>query len=298
MNRKGFAITTIIYGLSVLGVMVVFILMGILSSTRSNVSSEANRVEEELINFSKSNVVYTYSSISQTHTIPKGETGWFRIEVFGAPATSGTKVARGAYVTGIIEANENEKFIINFDGNVTSVSYGSHVIMSAANGSISGNTIRPGGTLLGQCGVVPGGKINDNFSLDETQLTFNGSQDTSGHGVLYGSACSGGKHSYIAGYPGLTNNSGKHFVDGFMLAGVSSEAKVIITNLTNKDATVETIPRKNKKFDKVTGISIDYNGNTNCPKQHTIDSVTYTVNGQSFSCSSCPNNSGCECSFD
>ena len=36
MNKKGFAISTVIYGLSIMGVLIVSILMGIMSTTRAN----------------------------------------------------------------------------------------------------------------------------------------------------------------------------------------------------------------------------------------------------------------------
>ena len=185
MNRKGFAITTVIYGLSVLGVMVVFILMGILSSTRMNVSSEAARVEEELIAYSRSSVVFSENGDFQ---VPKGESGWYRFEVFGSAAISDdSTVRRGAYVTGIIEAEEGDIFnIVIGNGAIvregessvysgaSAVSMDGRVLVSAANGYISDSRKYPGGTLLAQCDPVPGGEIiYPTYTLADN-TTFNG----------------------------------------------------------------------------------------------------------------------------
>ena len=322
MNRKGFAITTIIYGLSVLGVMVIFILMGILSSTRSNVSLEATRVEEELINYSKSNIIYT----SNGHfTVPKGETGWYRIEVFGKPARDtidGEEViARGAYATGIIEATAGETYSISFSGNVTAVSYNGDTIIAAANGFIDKQTIStptgdvtdytvlPGGTLLGQIGEVPGGAIDSEFKLDTSNYNYNGSLSVQGFVIHQVQYCDGvgddcGRQSYISGYPGLEAKS-KYFVDGLMIAGVSNEAKVIITNIANKDASLETIPRKNNKFDNVQTIQVNFTGTSynNCGVGHGIQSISYTIKGVTKECTCVNDETGkndvsCNCTVE
>lgn len=150
MNRKGFAITTVVYGLALLGMMVVTMLMGILSSTRNNVSQESDRIESNLINYNKSSVTYKIktddagNSIPQKFTTPTGEAGWYRIEAYGAsgklreeapkkPEYTGTadeqqhqreeyenKLAAynnaesgfGAYTTGIIYLNEDDELEI------------------------------------------------------------------------------------------------------------------------------------------------------------------------------------------
>ena len=42
LSNKGFAISTVIYGLSIMGVLIISILMGILSTTRKNTKELAN----------------------------------------------------------------------------------------------------------------------------------------------------------------------------------------------------------------------------------------------------------------
>ena len=57
MNNKGFAITTLIYGLSILGIMLIMLLMSTLSATRYNNRELSNTIETELNRFSKTSIV-------------------------------------------------------------------------------------------------------------------------------------------------------------------------------------------------------------------------------------------------
>ena len=48
MNNKGFAITTLLYGLMSVGFLVMTLLMGIMSQNRQNTSTLVKKIEEEL----------------------------------------------------------------------------------------------------------------------------------------------------------------------------------------------------------------------------------------------------------
>ena len=45
LNKKGFAISTLIYGLSILGLLLITMLMSTLSNTRSNAKEMSNAIE-------------------------------------------------------------------------------------------------------------------------------------------------------------------------------------------------------------------------------------------------------------
>ena len=189
MNNKGFAITTLIYGLSILGIMLIMLLMSTLSATRYNNRELSNTIETELNRFSKTSIVFGYKSELQEFTVPPGEAGWYRIELWGAQG--GTDGGYGAYTTGIIHLNDNDTLYFKVgkaggDNTKTSstdvrletvageidsyASLGSR-IMVAAGGSL--NTNSHGGTL---CGYGPemntkNGKIRSDFELEDQSST-------------------------------------------------------------------------------------------------------------------------------
>ena len=144
MNKKGFAITAVIYGLSILGILIITILMGTLSSSRNNVSEEAKRIEKELIAFNKSSVTYTTGQYY--YTVPEGETGWYRIEGYGRSIMD----AKGAYVTGIIYLEEGKTLYIDIpeedtDSIIKVHDPGGPEILRAAGayGEYPGGTLKP-----------------------------------------------------------------------------------------------------------------------------------------------------------
>ena len=55
LNNKGFAISTVIYGLSIMGILLIAIVMATMAATRSNSRQWAKSIEDELNRFSKTN---------------------------------------------------------------------------------------------------------------------------------------------------------------------------------------------------------------------------------------------------
>ncbi len=105
MNNKGFAVSTLIYGLSIMGIMLIAILMATMSSTRSNARQLSESVERELISLSKVETSFGPLPIDSTKTtqeysVPAGQSGWYRIELWGA---QGGTNSYGAYTSGIIK---------------------------------------------------------------------------------------------------------------------------------------------------------------------------------------------------
>ena len=107
LNKKGFAISTLIYGLSILGLLLITMLMSTLSNTRSNAKEMSNAIEEDLNRYSRTSVSFSPSKKSQEFITPDGESGWYRIELWGAQGNNG-KGGEGAYTTGIIELQEGD----------------------------------------------------------------------------------------------------------------------------------------------------------------------------------------------
>lgn len=117
MNNKGFAVTTLIYGLAVIGILLVNIVMATLSTSRKSVKDMAKVVEEELINANRASVVYDGNTGGVVnYTVPKGQGGLYRIEAWQPQASSGSNACnreRGAYEVGFILLKENENIYVS-----------------------------------------------------------------------------------------------------------------------------------------------------------------------------------------
>ena len=59
MNNKGFAITTLLYGLSILGLLLILVLMSTVTSNRHNTKEVVQEIEEDLSRFSVSQASIT-----------------------------------------------------------------------------------------------------------------------------------------------------------------------------------------------------------------------------------------------
>ena len=112
-NNKGFAITTLVYGLSILGMLLIVIIMGTLSNTRRNIKEQADSVERDLLNYKNTSVIFNKKG-TYTYEIPENQGGYYRIEVYGPYYNS----RNGMNTTGIIKLVEKTKLSINItDGN-------------------------------------------------------------------------------------------------------------------------------------------------------------------------------------
>ena len=82
--------------------------IGTLSSTRANSKQIADTIEDDLNNHSRTSKVYSVkenSNTAQQFTVPEGEAGWYRIELWGAQGNNGNG-GKGAYTTGVIKLDE------------------------------------------------------------------------------------------------------------------------------------------------------------------------------------------------
>jgi len=245
MNNKGFAISTVIYGLSIMGILIISILMGIMSTTRSNNRKLSQEIEDELVSYGKTSM--TFDS-NQNYTA--SEDGYYRIELWGKGASN--KV-RGAYTSGIIKLTKNTTINFTMESSHTKVSIGGNVIMQAAD-SASGANAGPGGTLNKYTNkmISTGGKIE--FQKNDAELITGiklKSNTLIGLPTDYkdGNNSNAGEKSKIAGYAGSIENQPYYFYDGIMLPGVNfGERKAKIEKLGT------TLPIKNSNMQNVSAI--------------------------------------------
>lgn len=163
LNNKGFAISTLIYGLAIMGIMIVAILMATMAQTRANTRNLVKSIEEDLNRFSKTETSFKpigTDITSQEYIVPAS--GWYKIELWGSQGAGNG--GKGAYTGGIIELTEGDKLyfyvgqkrssgggyaseVRAIGGNYTDFTSYETTIMVAAGGGI--NSTAAGGTLYG-----------------------------------------------------------------------------------------------------------------------------------------------------
>ena len=174
LNNKGFAITTIVYGLAIMSTMILTLVMSLLATTRQDNNNLSKAVEDELNRFSKTSVIYEAADVGQEFIVPEGQSGWYRIELWGAQG-GGNNGGLGAYTSGIIKLIEGEVlyFVVGKQGtdttgggatdvrieDTTSPSSEETRIMVAAGGGVKPGSA--GGTLVGYRSsmLAPGGAV-------------------------------------------------------------------------------------------------------------------------------------------
>lgn len=183
LNNKGFAITTIVYGLAIMSTMILTLVMSLLATTRRDNNNLATEVEAELNRFSKTSVIFNSASAAgQEYIIPEGQAGWYRIELWGAQG-GGDNGGLGAYTSGVIKLEEGDVlyFVIGKQGatgkgggatdvriehtdSVSSIE--TRIMVAAGGGSEPGAA---GGTLVGYNSnmLAPGAKllVDSNYSI-------------------------------------------------------------------------------------------------------------------------------------
>ena len=113
LNNKGFAISTLLYGLMLIAFLIVSVLMSIMSTNRKNTSTLIKKIEEELNRYSQTSTEFTSTDGAQEFIVPYGKAGWYKIELWGAAAhgvsdVNETETGRGAYTAGLIYLEENQ----------------------------------------------------------------------------------------------------------------------------------------------------------------------------------------------
>lgn len=112
LNNKGFAISTLLYGLMIMSLLVVIALLANLGTNRSNTVNFVDKIEDELNRLSVADTEGDYvggdiDDNGREYIAPAS--GWYKIELWGAAGGgSGTAGGRGSYVSGIMYLVEND----------------------------------------------------------------------------------------------------------------------------------------------------------------------------------------------
>ena len=107
LNNRGFAISTLLYGLMIMSLLVVVAYLGNLSTDRQNTKGFVDKIEDELNRLSVTSTEGSYTgdevdSMGREYIAPNN--GWYKIELWGAGSGSGL----GSYVSGVMYMNAND----------------------------------------------------------------------------------------------------------------------------------------------------------------------------------------------
>ncbi len=216
LNNRGFAISTLLYGLMIMSLLIVFALFGNLSTNRKSTVTFVDKVEDELNRLGSTNTGGSHEGGAvdeQGREYIAPDAGWYKIELWGASGPGG----KGSYVSGIMYLETNDYLLF---------------YVGAAGGG--GNTFNSGTTGGGATDVrlLPG-EWNDEESMDSRIMVAAGGgssgnggaisghgnnpgtqtivkASSSGGGGYAGSTSNGGGSSYIAGYAGVRSSTGEN----------------------------------------------------------------------------------------
>ena len=192
LNNRGFAISTLLYGLMIMSLLIVFALMGNLSTNRQNTTNFVDLVEDELNRFSVSNTegIYNGGEVDKSgHEYIAPKAGWYKIELWGASCGSNL----GSYVSAIMYMEEND-----------------HIYFYLGQQGGSSNTFNSGSSGGGASDVrLISGDWNDASSLESRLMVAAGGSGSYSAGSLlgYGSSLYTGTQSSGAGF-GVASGNG------------------------------------------------------------------------------------------
>ena len=196
MNNKGFAISSLLFGLLLVAFLIVSLLMSIIQTNRQNTTDLIDKIEEELGRYSKTetNFSFTTEGTSQEYIVPYGKSGWYKIELWGASKKDDQNLksdeGRGANLTAKVYLRENQHlyFKLGAIGN-NSKGGGATVVYTRADSQMDVFMVAAGGGNGAETGTnKPGG-----YSSIATSFAY----------VVGVSGWNDGG-SYISGYPGVT----------------------------------------------------------------------------------------------
>ncbi len=278
LNNKGFAISTMLYGLSIMGVLIVLLLMSIMSSNRINTANFVNQIEDDLNRFSLTETTIRSSAETtgaQEYIVPYGQAGWYKIELWGASGgdKNGHIGGKGAYTSGVIYLEENTHlyFYIGTQGTTSA---------GGKNGGGPSNSSTAGGG--GATGVrMENGNYEDTRSVQTRIMVAAGgggatnSANGGNGGTLQGYTTSGGAGSATqisgnfitksaGGGAGFRNGGvaegGSSYISGY--AGVSSYKLNTSTNTLAQETGLVAIDYKEPIYNTETG---DFTGSYYTP---------------------------------
>ena len=155
MNNKGFAISSLLYGLLVVGFLTITLLMSSLSINRKNTKILIEQIEEELGRYGRTTVEFKSSDQEQEFIVPYLKGGWYKIELWyrGSPSV---------YTSAVVKLSENQHLSID-------VKVSSPVSVYAKSKGEKKEILKtsnsPDNQTFSGLGIIDGGDIERKFGM-------------------------------------------------------------------------------------------------------------------------------------
>ncbi len=280
INNKGFAISSLLYGLLLVAFLVIAVLMSIMASNRKNTKDLVEKIDDELSRYSNTVTEFSYTGDVQEFIVPYGMAGWYKIELWGA-AAAGTigdsSTNRGSYTSGTIYLDENEHlyFYIGGVGNASSLAYNQIDSTTAKGGGASDVRIVSGGANWA-----------DNASKRSIIMLAGGG----GNGGTFTDSIYKGSDtgaSYIAGYGGQQTYSNRgiqySFIGGKMFHAVNGDSGKAKIELVSRNPQNNPPPKKSTNLQGITRIrdclTVDLDDDLNNQKELWTEIQAIDING-------------------
>lgn len=238
MNNKGFAISTILYGILLIGIMVINLLFSTLAFSKKQNNDYVKAVTDQLNAFATSSLeAYTSATkeinTSDSITYIVDYNGYYKINACGAKGT-GTNGGKGSCVSGIINLVKGTSLYLTVGSNgeasdvrtkdtTDSYSLESRIMVAAGGGSASSSGAKggDGGDLLGKSSTTG---VTDFVPMQELSYTDSTYTTTTTFGVGQTGVGGKGGDGYYGGIAGSTTSiggtGGSSYISGY--AGVNS----------------------------------------------------------------------------
>lgn len=248
LNNRGFAISSLLYGLLLVAFLVVAVLMSIMASNRKNTTSLIEKIDDELNRYSNTVTEFSYTGDVQEFIVPYGMDGWYKVELWGAAAygTIGDSTSkRGSYTSGTIYLEENEHlyFYVGATGRSTGTTFNQINSTTSNGGGATDVRLESGGT-----------NWNDVTSKNSIIMLAGGGGNG---GTFSGSAYKGTDTgaSYIAGFGGQKTytSAGRKFsfIGGMMFHGVNGSAGKAKIELISRNSKANPPAKKSNLLQNV-----------------------------------------------
>ena len=187
------------------------------------IEEELNRYNENATNFALKDGA-SGEAVSQIYTVPSGQSGWYKIELWGASGGSTTSETgevraggKGAYTSGLIYLVENDEVYFYIGGTTTNSNGGAN-----GGGAGAGKGMGGGGSTDVR---IKSGEWNDDQSLRTRLMVAAGGGGAEG----FKQGAAGGDAGAVIGRPGQSNIASSDYTN----AGYGSQKGPILVNWIN-----------------------------------------------------------------
>lgn len=144
MNNRGFAVSTALYGILIMGLLLSVLVMSIASVNRKNTRDLTDSIDRDLNQYSRTSAEFNvYEENGSSYVVPDGQSGWYKIELFGHKEYTSTTIFLSGnqwlYFYVAKDATRPHTFVSNEKGSYVSIESQSKYIFSSNGSKVQGN---------------------------------------------------------------------------------------------------------------------------------------------------------------